>query len=127
MPRKYAPAGTRVTLICPHCGNSFALAPAVAERRKYCSRQCANSGANNRRWSGGRWIGSDGYVLITVPGRGRIKEHRYVMEQMIGSPLPAGSVVHHRNGVITDNRPENLELMSNSEHVRLHRLAGGSR
>ena len=42
-------------------------------------------------------------------------EHRYVMEQMIGRQLTRKETVHHKNGVRTDNRPENLELWASSQ------------
>lgn len=42
--------------------------------------------------------------------RGYVLHHRYVMEQKIGRSLISGETVHHKNGVRTDNSPENLEL-----------------
>lgn len=43
-----------------------------------------------------------------------------VAEQILGRPLDKGEIVHHRNGDKRDNRAENLEVMTQSEHVRLH-------
>lgn len=72
----------------------------------------------------------------TIPDRGRVKAlmpghpratkddyvFRYVLvaEEMLGRSLAPGEVVHHLNGVKDDDRPENLAVMTQSEHRRLH-------
>lgn len=45
--------------------------------------------------------------------------HRLVWTNHNGA-IPEGSVVHHKNGIKDDNRIENLELMTLSEHASLH-------
>ena len=39
-----------------------------------------------------------------------VLQHRQVMEEYLGRPMLKTETVHHRNGVKTDNRIENLEL-----------------
>jgi hypothetical protein len=43
------------------------------------------------------------------------------MEQMLGRALRPGEQVHHKNGDPLDNRPENLEVLSSADHMRLHK------
>lgn len=84
-------------------------------------------GPNNHAWKGGKTISSTGYVLVRSPKHparnrtGYVQEHRLVMEKHLGRFLMKGEVVHHINENIRDNRIENLRLMTNSAHTRLHR------
>jgi len=48
-----------------------------------------------------------------------VKEHILVWETYHNKQLPKGWVVHHINGVGTDNRIENLLAMPNKKHVNL--------
>lgn len=51
-----------------------------------------------------------------------VYEHRWLMEQLLGRSLTRHEHVHHKNGDTKDNRLDNLELMSASEHSREHIL-----
>ena len=68
----------------------------------------------------------NGYLREWCPARRKVVyQHRLVMERALGRFLTSDEVVHHINGDKLDNRIENLELTSRSEHMRNH-IADGS-
>lgn len=61
------------------------------------------------------------YRHTTVDGR-NVYVHRIIMEEHLGRKLRPEEVVHHINGDKFDNRIENLEITTASEHSREHAL-----
>lgn len=47
-------------------------------------------------------------------------EHRVVAERMLGRPLARNEIVHHIDGNKHNNTPENLQVMTQADHLRLH-------
>jgi hypothetical protein len=65
------------------------------------------------------WIHEE-YRHICAPDGSEPREHRWLMKQYLKRDLHVDEVVHHKNGIKTDNRIENLEVISRAEHTRLH-------
>lgn len=111
---------------CHPCGAK------VAGRKKEGRR----TGPRASNWKGGRSVTVRGYVVITVapddPFVGMtnkkrhraVYEHRIVMARHLGRCLDPSEIVHHKNLDKTDNRIENLELCSRSQHSSAHYHVG---
>jgi transposase-like protein len=69
-------------------------------------------------------INDGGYECWEVGSLGKqvsVPVHRLLMIAEHGfEAVTEADVVHHRNGIPWDNRPENLELMGNAEHTKHH-------
>jgi hypothetical protein len=79
-------------------------------------------GAQHPNYRSGKTRDANGYIVISSKMNGQYlkREHRAKMEEHLGRELLSSEVVHHRNGDKADNRIENLQVMSRSEHARLH-------
>ena len=93
-------------------------------------RRGPKDGPEHPGWKGGRLPDKAGYIMLHRPehpdsnSNGYIREHRLVAEQMLGRRLLPTEVVHHKNDVPDDNRPENLQVFdTNADHLR-QTLAG---
>lgn len=82
-----------------------------------------SSESAKKRWLGkakGERIRKNGYIEITSGENvGRLK-HRVIMEGFLGRKLNNNEVVHHKNEIKNDNRLENLQIMTISEHSIYH-------
>ena len=58
-----------------------------------------------------------GYITVSYGLGVRKKEHALIAEEVLGRPLKRGEVVHHINGIKTDNRADNLEWVTPKEHM----------
>jgi len=74
-----------------------------------------------------RVIDKGGYILVRCENyhpyksnSGYVKEHRAVMENYLQKFLDPEENIHHKNGNRQDNRIENLELTTNSNHNNIH-------
>lgn len=102
-----------VEIKCKTCGKIFTVKPSQARRgRKFCSNECRKIATFK-----GRFIRSDGYVAVWYKGKYEL-EHRVIMSKFLGRDLQANEQVHHRNEIKSDNRFENLEIVTCSEHIR---------
>lgn len=85
-------------------------------------------GINHYRWKGK--IHKDrGYVRIFRPKhpfcdyRGRVLEHRLIMEKYLGRYLKPEERIHHIDKIRNNNKIENLKLFFNqSQHLKHHNL-----
>ena len=113
------------TKTCERCGATFTHPHGRGYRQwakqRYCSRACLYASRRAER------VDFHGYVIVKDPDHplagknGYVLAHRRVVYDA-GVEVPPGHHVHHRNGDKTDNRLENLEVLSKSEHHTLHNL-----
>lgn len=121
-----------IKVVCDYCGKTFDDYPSNVKRHKkhFCDKKCEAKGKcyNNtfEKWKGGTIATTTGYKKIRINGK-QYDEHRLVMQNYLGRKLESWEYVHHINGIKTDNRIENLQLMTNSEHSSFHGKKRGNK
>lgn len=132
---KTAPPNTT----CSYCGNSFHIKESQKKRYKrnqgyFCSTIClatfrkvAYLGANNPNFRPQVDRCTGGYKLTYLPRTGRIRIHHLITFEILGiNKLPKGYCVHHRDCNVDNNLPDNLVLITSSDHRWLHKQFGNA-
>jgi hypothetical protein len=96
----------------------------AGERITYYNKNVFNHGEYRKRNAETKRNRGSGKGYTKVDG---VHEHRRVAEKMLGRKLKPNEIVHHIDGDKRNNKPENLKVMTQSEHIREHLRRGGGR
>lgn len=116
--------------------------PTVTKKVFRLSERCSVDGCNGKPWAKGLCTNhyalnrrngepirvrvftdsyiKDGYKYVRVGHRHYEPEHRIVMERFIGRKLKTTECVHHIDEDTLNNSPSNLQIVSHSEHQKIH-------
>jgi hypothetical protein len=93
---------------------SATRSPAASSVTNVSSKRSSTSSGADRN---GRYhLTEKGYFRYHSSHHRNRYVHRVIVEQKLGRQLRKDEDVHHRNGVKTDNRLRNLQILSHTEH-----------
>lgn len=123
---------------CEQCGNDFLYHSRQANKNRFCSKECSGkwqykhniqnvtaSAEDSPNWKGGTRKRRRDVLMVYMPdhphaSEGYVWVHRLVMEQVIGRYLEPHELIHHIDGDPLNNHPDNLQIVTASEHAKIH-------
>ncbi len=125
IPKSESLAGRTKWLCKCACGNETVVETSrlTLNITQSCGCKKNPKGENHPSWKNGKRLTSGGYIYVYALDHPRsskanqVLEHRLVMEEHLGRYLLPTENIHHKNGIKTDNRIENLELWSRTQPV----------
>lgn len=113
----------KIDVACRCCGTPHSVRKYdVKDVSDWSCKPCATSARNKRSAKPDgtvRLHRQSGYLEEKSGGAWR-RQHVLLIERLIGRRLGSDEVVHHKNEIKTDNRLDNLELMTVGEHSIIH-------
>ena len=125
-----------IWLACLDCGKQRWVNLQSLKRPNYYGRckSCDGKAYPPNPKYNGRHYSTEGYIMVQLhpddffypmaEKNGYVKEHRLIMAKSLGRCLAFFEVVHHWNGVVSDNRRENLSLETAGSHAAHHNSLG---
>ena len=120
-----------IWISCPMCSHPrwMRLEYYIRGKKTGICRKCFGSltTSKGKRWGNGHT--HEGYVFVRKEGHPRANKQGYVkravlvMEESMRRYLQHNEHTHHINKIRDDDRWDNLLVLSNSEHSRLHAIA----
>lgn len=66
-----------------------------------------------------QWLNSHGYIVYVINGS-IVQRSHFLMESHLGRKLESDEAIHHINGIKTDDRIENLQILTRRGHSAFH-------
>ena len=123
---------------CEECGDEFRGRHKPEKPARFCGKVCSGKwqykhgihnasakGEHSPHWKGGVKRSRNGALLIYMPDHPNASDdyvflHRLIMEDLIGRLLKPDELVHHIDKNSANNVPSNLQIVSASEHAKIH-------
>ncbi len=83
-------------------------------------------GIDAANWKGGQ-VMRGGYIFVFLPDHpeancsGYVRKSHLIAEEKLGRYLYPDEITHHKNEIKNDDRPENIEVTTQSKHASFHR------
>jgi SWI/SNF-related matrix-associated actin-dependent regulator 1 of chromatin subfamily A len=111
---------------CKKCGGGENIITYIYSKYVGYCKNCMYKYLRENNYKGDSYVDKDGYILINKQFNhpknrdNYVREHILVMEKFLGRYLEDNECVHHLDGNKKNNNIENLQLMTRSEHAKLH-------